>query len=395
MTDARPKVALFYDVRGWAFHNVARSIARVGARDFQFQLLGRDDWFGTPEIAANAVLQSDIAVFLWRFDLLAFLETLDDAAWAKVTAPGRPAIVTIVYDHLYQSAQDLAQFGDPFNLSDAVAACSERLRAEYGEQPHLPDISHVVPDGVDLGRFSPEGRARRTGRPLRIGWVGNSAWGSTVGTDLKGMHSVFLPALARLRAAGLEMEERVADRADRQVPWAAMPDYYRNIDVLVCTSAIEGTPNPVLEAMASGVAVVTTDVGIVRQVLGPAQEEFVVHGRTPDAVAAALAQLIRDPSQVERLQKENCERRATLAWENRWPLWRDLLVEAMATASSLEGASRTELLLQFRSRRRSKLELVRRKVASSRLTYRTYETVRERWPGVIRVAKRLLAWEQT
>ncbi|WZB73295.1 glycosyltransferase family 4 protein [Achromobacter xylosoxidans] len=42
-----------------------------------------------------------------------------------------------------------------------------------------------------------------------------------------------------------------------------MPAYYNSLDLYVCPSAIEGTPNPVLEAMACGVPVISTDVGIV------------------------------------------------------------------------------------------------------------------------------------
>jgi glycosyltransferase involved in cell wall biosynthesis len=384
---ARQAVTVFYDVPDWAFHNVAASVARIGAADCAFHLLGRDDWFGRPAVARDAVFASDVAVFLWRFDLLAFLDTLDPASWGRLLSPGRPAFATVVYDHLYQSADELAALGDPFALSDAVAACSPRLRDVHAAAPHLPDIAHVVPDGVDLARFR-AGPGRRAGQPLRIGWVGNSEWGETVGRDLKGRHGVFEPALARLTASGRRFERRVADRAERPVPRAGMPGFYHDLDVLVCTSAIEGTPNPVLEAVAAGVAVVSTDVGVVRDVLGPAQAHFILPERSPDALARALAELIDRPETVDALREENLARRDSLAWETRWPLWRAMLDEARAAAAA-PGAEAG--LRRFRARQRRGLALLRRAVAGNRAAYRAYEALRGRFPGAIRHTKALLA----
>ena len=51
-----------------------------------------------------------------------------------------------------------------------------------------------------------------------------------------------------------------------------MPEYYNGIDIYVCTSRTEGTPNTVLEAMACGVPVISTDVGIVPEVFGEKQK---------------------------------------------------------------------------------------------------------------------------
>lgn len=71
----------------------------------------------------------------------------------------------------------------------------------------------------------------------------------------------------RTKQRGFDIEERFADKHVTPRTLREMPDYYSSIDVYVCASITEGTPNPILEAMASGVPIVTTDVGIVRKPL--------------------------------------------------------------------------------------------------------------------------------
>lgn len=89
------------------------------------------------------------------------------------------------------------------------------------------------------------------------------------------------------------------------IPHERMPDYYSKIDVLVCTSKIEGTPNPVLEAMACGVPVVSTDVGVVPQVFGELQKSFILEERSIRALADAIVRLISEPSLLTELSREN------------------------------------------------------------------------------------------
>jgi len=45
----------------------------------------------------------------------------------------------------------------------------------------------------------------------------------------------------------------------------AMLDWYRGIDVLLCTSINEGTPSPIFEAASCSRTIVSTDVGCVAE----------------------------------------------------------------------------------------------------------------------------------
>lgn len=249
------KIAFIHDIDDWSFHNIGRNIARAAARrgpDHEFRLLSRADWAGQPARLIEALDWADLHLFFWRFDLIAAIEVLGArrrhrAAMARMLA--ERITLSVVYDHLHDGAKGLAELGDPFAVSDLKAVCSGTLARHYRAQPHLFSPDAVLIDGVDLDRFSPAPAPRPPG-PLRVGWVGNSDWGTHIGPDMKGFHSVFRPALAGL-APGLA-EARIADRVTSPLPPERMPDFYRDLDVLVCTSTIEGTPNPVLEAMASG-----------------------------------------------------------------------------------------------------------------------------------------------
>ena len=109
-----------------------------------------------------------------------------------------------------------------------------------------------------MSLFKPENLERFEnvqGRTIRIGWVGNSKWQVR---DLKGINTVIKPAIDQLIGEGYNVELVTSDRNERMIPHEKMPGYYNQIDLYVCASLCEGTPNPVLEAMACGVPVIST-----------------------------------------------------------------------------------------------------------------------------------------
>jgi glycosyltransferase involved in cell wall biosynthesis len=148
---------------------------------------------------------------------------------------------------------------------------------------------------------------------LVVGWSGNSKWAFEL-HDFKGLHSILKPAVERLQREGYPVVCRFADRQEGMIPHEAMVDYYAEIDLYVCPSAIEGTPNPVLESMACGVPVVSTDVGIVPDAFGPLQREFILPERTVDALVEAMRRIFHEPAMLARLSEENLSRIRSWDW---------------------------------------------------------------------------------
>ena len=98
------------------------------------------------------------------------------------------------------------------------------------------------------------------------------------------------PALQAL-AAELGLAERV-EFAGHQ---ADTPAFYARFDVFALSSDTEQMPLSVIEAMASGLPVVSTDVGDVRLMVAAENAPFIT-GLDEDSMTGALAALVADPA---------------------------------------------------------------------------------------------------
>jgi glycosyltransferase involved in cell wall biosynthesis len=186
-----------------------------------------------------------------------------------------------------------------------------------------PARLRYVPNGLDLNRFRPDGAVA----DLRLKPVAPPLEGPVIGTVAALRPEKALDRL--LRAAALLARRRlgfrlvlVGDGPDRarlealaeeigiaaQVTFTGhVPDpaaAYRAFDIFALSSATEQMPFSVLEAMGSGLPVVSTDVGDVAAMLAPENAPFV----TPlddGAFAAALAALLEEPGRGRAIGAAN------------------------------------------------------------------------------------------
>jgi glycosyltransferase involved in cell wall biosynthesis len=77
--------------------------------------------------------------------------------------------------------------------------------------------------------------------------------------------------------------------------------YYGIANLAVLSSLSEGSPNALLEAMAAGVPVVATSVGGIPEIVRHGESALLVPPGDRDALAAAMAKLLTDPSLARQL----------------------------------------------------------------------------------------------
>jgi glycosyltransferase involved in cell wall biosynthesis len=192
-----------------------------------------------------------------------------------------------------------------------LAVVSEATRVHALALGARSDQVSVVRNGVDLTTFRPEGlRAPldALGVPPRatvVGFVGRlapekdpelfvrGAWAAA--RAVPRAHFVVVGGGALERAMRTQVRElglqgRLHFAGERE----DMPALYRSFDLLALTSWQEGMPLAVLEAMATGLAVVATDVGGVSELVVPGRTGMLVPRGDADAVGSAIARLASD-----------------------------------------------------------------------------------------------------
>lgn len=185
----------------------------------------------------------------------------------------------------------------------------------------------VVPLGLELDRFAPARTAGLREEFRREIDAGERPVISIVGrlAPIKN-HDLFLSAAAALRAAGRECRFVVvgggteSDRLQARAQELGLGDsvvflgwrsdlerIYAGSDIVALTSRNEGTPVCLIEALSAGRAVVSTDVGGVRDVLENGRLGVLVPSDDVGALAAALQRLIDAPALAEELGRRGAE----------------------------------------------------------------------------------------
>ena len=167
---------------------------------------------------------------------------------------------------------------------DEVWTPSEYARSAFVDAGVPPELVHVVPNGVDLERFSPDGARHDLGtaKGTVFLFVGGATYRKGIDLLLEAYGEAFTAAddvCLAIKAFGSETlyrgqsarEEIAAFRArpdapeivllDADLPFEDVPPLYRAADCLVQPYRGEGFCLPALEALACGVPVIVTAGG--------------------------------------------------------------------------------------------------------------------------------------
>lgn len=207
--------------------------------------------------------------------------------------------------------------------------------------------AEVVPNVVDLARFHPT----QPGKTVQLIVARNLEPIYDNATALRAFALVLAEyPEARLVVAGtgpderalrqLAAELRIADqvtfagRLDRD----AMARCLRESRVSLNPSLADNMPNSVLEALASGVPVVSTRVGGVPHVVEDGETALLVPPADPAAMAAAVLRLMREPALAERLRAAGLRSVARYTWAQAGPRWSAVYRSVLTVGGSKRDA---------------------------------------------------------
>lgn len=323
---SRLRVAVIADEEGWAYHNIAVQLKK-NLTEMDIEIFYSK--YADSIVELFLLLRDyDVVHVLWRGVLQSlksdpFYGELQQLGLTfeeyKKYFMGGLCLTTAVYDHLYLGENDGEITEKILSAVDDYTVSSARLLDIYSERYEKKPAGEVS-DGVDLEMFYPQNLERFDSiadRTVVIGWVGNSVFWGNREDDLKGVHTILIPAVDELQREGENIVRLFADRQERIIPHSEMKDYYSKIDLYICTSRIEGTPNPLLEAMACGVPVITTDVGVVPEVLGEFQKQFILERRDVKCLKDAVRRMISSPDSFRKCSEENLRQIRDWNWKNK------------------------------------------------------------------------------
>lgn len=326
----KPKIAIIIDKNGWAFSNAANQIKQNLSKYYVIDIISMEDFGDNIAKLFIFCYEYDIVYFMWRgliswiysdyskycikelgFDYEDFLEK-----YIK-----NKCILTGVYDHFFLD-EEKERTDFILGVVKDYIVCSEKLNKIYNKFNKKP--SFVISDGVDLDLFymkNPKKYKDTNNRKIRIGWTGNSKFQDDTDDDLKGLNRIIKPAVLELIEEGYEVELNIADRNINMIPHNEMIDYYNNIDIYICSSRTEGHPDPILEAMACGIPIISTNVGIVSEIFGKRQKNFIIN-RNKDELKCKLIELINNNNILKDLSKENVRRIKKWSWKRKAKLYK-------------------------------------------------------------------------
>jgi GT2 family glycosyltransferase len=325
---------------GGGHRDVFEHLNRLGARGHEvelYSLAGPPDWFELEAPVRTFKSYSSLSAALAREEAIKVATWWETAPWVWRASVRRGIPVYFVQDieTSYYPGDPLAQY---------------RVLASYREEFHYMTISRSnrqqlrelglaaepIPPGIDLDNFRQLDRPKRDDVVLAIGRslplknlpLTVDAWRRLDPRPELWMFGVE-PDLGR--EYGARYFERPSDERVNEL--------MNEATVFVQTSIHEGFCLPLLEAMAAGTPVVSTDAHGNRDFCRH-EENCLITDPDPVSVGEALARVLSDAGLRDRMVAAGLETAAGYAWERRIDQLERFFLELAATAPQRSAAPR-------------------------------------------------------
>jgi glycosyltransferase involved in cell wall biosynthesis len=209
--------------------------------------------------------------------------------------------------------------------ASALVACSEGLKERA--LIFMPSVSvDVIPNGVELDRFFPAETPEKS-QVLRLLTVGRLSVTKRIEMLIDAVEILHRTACKlhltivgggqmerQLRKIAAERELRDVIKITGRMDSKKMPEVYRRNDIFISASMQEGMSNAMLEAMASGLPIVTTRCeGLAELIDG---NGILVEQDNIEAIAKAIKQLADNPELYKQMSIAARKQAEKFDWAN-------------------------------------------------------------------------------
>ena len=327
--------------------SVAEGMAeRLQHRGFDLHLTSR--------LPSRVLRVMDLLVTTWvwrrRYDV-AHVDVYSGAAfrWAEwavriIRRSGKPFVLTLRGGNLPAFARRYPRrvarlFSGAAAVTAPSAYLAEAMRA-------IKSDVRIIPNPIELEAYS---YSERDSPRARLVW-------------LRAFHRIYDPTLAVTVLAKVADHEKDAHltmigpdkdgsmsvvRAEAKrlgvlhridftggVPKSDVPALLASADIFLNTTTIDNAPVSVLEAMATGLVVVSTAVGGIPYLIDDEGEGLLVPSGEPEAMANAVRRALYEPGLARRLSRGARSKAQTFGWDAVLPQWEALFLEAARTEPS-------------------------------------------------------------
>jgi glycosyltransferase involved in cell wall biosynthesis len=222
-------------------------------------------------------------------------------------------------------------------MVDGIIAVSQEIANDLEQLRVSPDRLTVISSGVEINRFDPKNNETRQEARSSLGLPDSAFVITSVGrlTPMKGFKYLVeaIQMLSDMDSAQLYIIGSGPSKEALEAMLGRTPqihllgsqshdrvrDYLKAADLFVLPSVdrpgeTEGTPTVVMEAMATGLPIITTNSGGAKHVVAAIQGVTVVPQRNSRALAEAIFRLAQDSGLRKHVGQLNQERIKSKDW---------------------------------------------------------------------------------
>ncbi len=296
----KPRAMLVSDVPGWAFDQNMHDMAEYLVAEFEFDYFYTENWF-----KGERPKWDDFDIIYEAFHRNPHMGIPMERALGALRSEWWHPEKRVV-----PGAEEIARVNKYRGFQVAMQRNFDEL------SPHCPGVVYLT-NPVNMRRF----QQTQERDEIIASWNGNARHQSPSGAFIKHFYDIAMPACSKAKVQLAVAEFGTKEGPRRRRTSAEMSEFYQSANVALCTSEYEAASNSVMEAMASGLALLVTDVGNHREMRDAQIKEFGDTGillieRDVNAFASALREL--SPKRARQMGEIN---RSAIAKSWSWDAW--------------------------------------------------------------------------